>query len=879
MNDESNKNTKPIKLMRGRKEILQGRMEELMKDLDEGSEERRINVEEIARDWDTEGSRSVSVPPKEIPPEQSLPSAQITTEAAIQEPGAGVATNTETGCSSAYVPITGEYSQVEQQEMGQQAPCQSADGLYKLAGEVGVTLENTPFNLYLDSFARDKTEPYCSPEREDDLPSRLVEVEMGTQDDARSIASTTASSSAICPGKRKKDEDLHEDSNDEDETKLARQKLRPRRTKKPAVENAVRNDNEEMEVQDEPACSMGPPRIPDTGNTSEAITASESEGGQGYSTTRKKNRKGKRTGGPTVESQLREVPANMDEFPVTPASQLGASAIEWLEDLEVIRIGSGNMQGGLQSQMKKRVTALKEVVRVLAEKVEDIGDPSYLRRRNAELTAELKVSRKETEKLRRDLSDLKSVVESLQERMKSHESSRVMFDKASSPMTVPDQPDRKVTAPPSTEDVVKRPALGGVAKPIPTPIADIRKMDQKVMEIELANQIKNLRLQMKTLKQEKVLNRSQDREQNKRATDLPTEKPKIISNVQIIPPAREANGPSMVGNSPVVGSSEWVEAQSKKAKRKAKKAASAKQQQQSRENSSNRAKLDNNRANTGPSNRTNNKASNKASNKRKPPRTAAVAMKALTPGLTYSEIIKQARNNLQLAELGIERTRIRYAANGVALIEIPGENRNEKADKLRSKLSDILGEHVKVTRPVVKGDLRLSGFDDSIGASEIAEVIAEIGGCLPRDVKIGEIRKLKNSLCTVWLQCPLAAAIKAADVEKIKIGWTVARLQLLKSRPVRCYKCWKLGHLKNNCESAADRSFACYRCGQNGHPAKNCTGQIRCVICAELGISADHRIGSAACKADEVGKANNKARGNVQKKPERRSDEMDAEDG
>lgn len=879
MEDELNKtkNTKPIKLRR-QKEELQSKMEELMKELDEGKEERRIDVEEIARDWDTEGSKSVSVPPRKIPLAQS-PAELENVNAATQEPMASGSVGYVVGGSSGYNPSISGCLQSEQQMESQQETGQPADRLYYSMGEAAGLLENIPCCPRLDSFDREKTEPYCSPERTEGLPSLLVEVEMGTQDDAKSVASTTASNSAIFPGKRKKDEDPPEDSDNEEETKIARQKLRPRRTKKPAVERE-NGGRKEMEVQEETEGPMGPPPVPSSGNVSESVTASESEGGaKGYALTRKKNRKGKRTGGPTVESQLREVPGNMDEFPATPASQLGASAIEWLEDLETIRIGSGNMQGGLQSQMKKRVTALKEVVRVLAEKVEDIGDPNYLRRRNAELTAELKVSRKETEKLRRDLSDLKSVVENLQERMRTQESTKIMFDKASSPPTFPDYLGQRGTDMQDMEEMVKRPALGGVAKPIPMPANDVRKMDAKTMEFELANQIKNLRLQMKTLKRDKA--QQQEQPQDKETKVSVIGKPKIISNVQIAPPVKEISEHPIIGHSPIVGSSEWIKAQSKKERRKANKAKVAAQQQPSREQSSNRTQTNDARREAGPKdNKSNSRSGNKAGNRRRPPRTAAVAMKALTPGLTYSEIIKQARNNLQLAELGIERTRIRYAANGDAIIEIPGENRNEKADKLRNKLSDILGEHVKVTRPVVKGDLRLSGFDDSVGAAEIAEVIAENGGCSPRDVKIGEIRKLKNNLCTVWLQCPLAAAVKAAGHEKVKIGWTLAKLQLLKARPTRCFKCWKLGHLKNNCESAVDRSFACYRCGMNGHPAKICTSEIRCAICSEAGLPSDHRVGTTACKADEVGrdsKAKNKNSNKAQKVPARRAEDMDAE--
>lgn len=223
------------------------------------------------------------------------------------------------------------------------------------------------------------------------------------------------------------------------------QRLRPRRiVKKSAVEREpdVEAQNEQMDI----------PPSQDLGETSEAITASESENPT-RSAIRKKKIKNKRSG-PTIESQLREVPPNLDEFPIVPASQLGASALEWLDDLEIIRIGSGNMQGGLQSQMKRRVNALKEVIRVMAEKVEDIGDPAYLRRRNAELAAELKASKRETERLRRDLTDLKRVVDTLQDKMNLSDKYKSTADKACSPPAI--EVPRA-----STETTIMRPPIGG----------------------------------------------------------------------------------------------------------------------------------------------------------------------------------------------------------------------------------------------------------------------------------------------------------------------------------------------------------------------------------------------------------------------------------
>lgn len=48
--------------------------------------------------------------------------------------------------------------------------------------------------------------------------------------------------------------------------------------------------------------------------------------------------------------------------------------------------------------------------------------------------------------------------------------------------------------------------------------------------------------------------------------------------------------------------------------------------------------------------------------------------------MTYAEILKKARSEGSLVELGIGYTRIRKAVNGRIIIEIPGAEGASKAD-------------------------------------------------------------------------------------------------------------------------------------------------------------------------------------------------------
>lgn len=111
---------------------------------------------------------------------------------------------------------------------------------------------------------------------------------------------------------------------------------------------------------------------------------------------------------------------------------------------------------------------------------------------------------------------------------------------------------------------------------------------------------------------------------------------------------------------------------------------------------------------------------------------------------------------------------------------------------------------------------------------------------------------MRNGLFTVWVQCPLSAAIKIANHRKINIGWTQVRVDLLNNRPSQCYKCWKVGHLKHACPSKEDFGGSCFRCGGEGHIARNCGAPPACKVCKLDGRAFNHRLGSNLCPAANI---------------------------
>jgi len=73
-------------------------------------------------------------------------------------------------------------------------------------------------------------------------------------------------------------------------------------------------------------------------------------------------------------------------------------------------------------------------------------------------------------------------------------------------------------------------------------------------------------------------------------------------------------------------------------------------------------------------------ANNGTARRRKPPRTAAISIKVRDESTTYAEILKKARGEITLSEFKIENQRIRKGINGSIIIEIAGQDSQDKAN-------------------------------------------------------------------------------------------------------------------------------------------------------------------------------------------------------
>lgn len=232
------------------------------------------------------------------------------------------------------------------------------------------------------------------------------------------------------------------------------------------------------------------------------------------------------------------------------------------------------------------------------------------------------------------------------------------------------------------------------------------------------------------------------------------------------------------------------------------------------------------------------------------PASAAIAVTLREDAVTtLGQAMATAKQNIKLADFGIQGLREKRAVTGGLLLEVSGPDCTSKADALATRMREVLGDlNVNIARPMKMGEVRIADLDDAATPQEVAGAIAAAAGCAVESVRVGEIRRDSHRLGTVWARCPLAAVRKLATAKRVVVGWGESRVEVLAARRLQCFRCLEFGHVRARCPSTVDRSDRCYACGVQGHQASRCTAQtLKCPLCTDLGRPSAHRLGTRSC--------------------------------
>ncbi|XP_063628191.1 uncharacterized protein LOC134799682 [Cydia splendana] len=243
--------------------------------------------------------------------------------------------------------------------------------------------------------------------------------------------------------------------------------------------------------------------------------------------------------------------------------------------------------------------------------------------------------------------------------------------------------------------------------------------------------------------------------------------------------------------------------------------------------------------------------------KLKAPTTSAVVIslqpEAAERGVSYFDVMSKAVAGVNLGDMGIPSLKFRQTASGARMVELPKELEAAKADELAEKLRPVLEGVAAVTRPTKCATVRIMDLDDSATTESVIAAVARIGGCAVNLVKAGGVQRGPGGMGAIVVRCPVAAAKILVEKGRVLVGWSSARVVALEQLPMRCYRCMGVGHTKPLCPSEVSREHLCYRCGEEGHRAAACSVRVpKCVVCTETNRPHAHVMGSPRCKPTPV---------------------------
>lgn len=216
----------------------------------------------------------------------------------------------------------------------------------------------------------------------------------------------------------------------------------------------------------------------------------------------------------------------------------------------------------------------------------------------------------------------------------------------------------------------------------------------------------------------------------------------------------------------------------------------------------------------------------------------------------YADILKRVKQDATVENVGQYVDKIRKTKAGDMLLVLTKEN-NDKAAEIKKTVADILGNEATVVTKVPEVAIEIKDLDETTTKYEVLEALLKVVNGY-NSITLDAITSIRptyagTQTATVQVDVPTATKI-VGDRGKIKIGWVNCRVRRVE-KPMKCYRCWRYGHLAGNCTSTTDRSQLCVKCGGKGHKIMDCKQKPSCVLCIEDGKEDDcaHIAGCGKC--------------------------------
>lgn len=236
----------------------------------------------------------------------------------------------------------------------------------------------------------------------------------------------------------------------------------------------------------------------------------------------------------------------------------------------------------------------------------------------------------------------------------------------------------------------------------------------------------------------------------------------------------------------------------------------------------------------------------------KPP---AVLIKT-KPGSTYAQTVAAVKAAVNPAELGAPVRRIRRTQDGHTIVEFDRTAAaHEAAGKMRAALTQKAAETVEAVSQL--GNVVVAEIVDIDPTATEEDVVAAIRSAADECSTEATDELAATAVTGLW---HVKSGTQVATVnipktllgklDRLHVGWTVARIRPRAPEPLKCFRCHGYGHTKFACRGP-DLELACRSCGESGHREVDCNAKgDRCVACERGGFQfTKHKTGSAGCAA------------------------------
>ena len=201
---------------------------------------------------------------------------------------------------------------------------------------------------------------------------------------------------------------------------------------------------------------------------------------------------------------------------------------------------------------------------------------------------------------------------------------------------------------------------------------------------------------------------------------------------------------------------------------------------------------------------------------------------------SYADILRKVKKDLTEIEAEGTIEKVRRAIRGQLMIVLNWKISDE-VGSLYGRMAEVLKEEAEVTCKKNEVDLEIRDIEEITSAKEAHAALVEASRGCP-DIPSGAAKSLreaygKTQVAFVRLPAETAQRIMG-ETGKIRIGLVNCSVRDV-NRPLRCYKCWHVGHMASQCKSDIDRSELGIKCGDAGHKVSQCKNKARCALCIE----------------------------------------------